>query len=245
MALNDYLTKHYLTSDADPRPKKKKKRKQEERVEVLDQDIEWRTVGNDEDEVIEGAGEPTLKIQGTWVDGEGNVIEDKEEEKEEEKPEERHEETVYRDASGRRIDAMMMRAEARRKAEVEADAQKGLQEGTVQRKQRQQEAKDLEKAKDAPLAVYKDDVQRNEELKAKVRWNDPAAGFISSKTTESGKGLRNKFAASAPPNRFGIPPGRHWDGVERSNGFERRWLDRQSESIDQRPDDYALDSDDE
>lgn len=136
-------------------------------------------------------------------------------------------ETIYRDASGRIINVAMKRAEARRAAEREerrlrdeAEAAKG----DVQRALREQQKRELQDAKYMTLARGADDTEMNEELKARERWNDPAAGFLKKK--KAGRSVTGKplYKGAAEPNRYGIRPGHRWDGVDRGNGFEREWF---------------------
>ncbi|KAK5062743.1 hypothetical protein LTR84_004818 [Exophiala bonariae] len=163
----------------------------------------------------------------------------------EETPEE---ETIYRDATGRRIDVSLKRAEARR-AELEkiAAEKKARDEarGDVQRAEREQRNQDLEEAKFLTVARGADDEDMNRDMKEVVRWDDPMAMYMAQKKAEereiqgptngskgggSGKGhalaapRKKVYQGSAPPNRYGIAPGWRWDGVDRGNGFEKDWF---------------------
>ncbi|KAL1999673.1 hypothetical protein VTN02DRAFT_4186 [Thermoascus thermophilus] len=136
-------------------------------------------------------------------------------------------ETIYRDASGRIINVAMKRAEARRAAEEEKAKEEAAKEallGDVQKREREQRRQELREARAMPLARTVDDEELNEELKARQRWNDPAAQFLTSKKEGVSATGRPIYKGSYAPNRYGIRPGYRWDGVDRSNGFEKEWF---------------------
>lgn len=139
-----------------------------------------------------------------------------------------NQETIYRDASGRIINVAMKRAEARRAEEekrIKEEKEREAQMGDVQRQQREARKQELQEAKAMPLARTIEDETLNDELRARGRWNDPAAGFLTAKTGP-GKSVTGKplYQGSFQPNRYGIRPGHRWDGVDRGNGFEKTWF---------------------
>lgn len=151
----------------------------------------------------------------------------------------KEQETVYRDATGRRVDLAWKRAEARKAAdearEKEEEAKRGLR-GHVQEREREARREMLLDAKTMGFARGADDVVLNEELKGERRWGDTMAAFVGGGDGGSGggsggngggkagKGKRLKgrpvYQGAATPNRYGIRPGYRWDGVNRGNGFE-------------------------
>lgn len=140
------------------------------------------------------------------------------------------EETVFRDATGRRIDVTLQR-EQKRKAEAEKErAAKEALKGEVQIEEARRRREKLEDAALMPLARGKDDEEMNNAMKSEQRWNDPMMQFMSENDKREAGGTaktggrrvkgRPVYKGPAAPNRYGIRPGYRWDGVDRGIGFE-------------------------
>lgn len=136
-------------------------------------------------------------------------------------------ETVYRDAQGRRID--IHEEESRMRQEEESRARKEVEKkewnrGLVQRREESQRLAMLQQASTESVSRYEDDARWNDARRGQVHWDDPAQTFLS-RRTQGRRIVRPVYEGPAPPpNRFGIKPGYRWDGVDRSNGFERKYL---------------------
>ncbi|KAK5169515.1 Pre-mRNA-splicing factor cwc26 [Saxophila tyrrhenica] len=155
-------------------------------------------------------------------------------------------ETIYRDASGRIINVAMKRAEMRAKAEEEEkkkEEELEARKGDVQRREKEERKQNLEDAKVMGVARYADDKDLNEEMKDRERWNDPMAKMVTSKKS-GGKGGKardsgKQYQGAFEPNRYGIKPGWRWDGVDRGNGFERKWFAARNKAKDREALEYA------
>ncbi|WRT67247.1 uncharacterized protein IL334_004214 [Kwoniella shivajii] len=144
-----------------------------------------------------------------------------------------HNETVHRDASGRIIDVAKLKEEERQREEAEKRKElerKEWTKGLVQRQARETRAKEeREMGQRADVGISRDDHRMNNEMREVERWNDPAAGFLTKKKSKGPR--RPKYAGPWAPNRFGIPPGFRWDGVDRSNGFEKKYFQAQNSAV--------------
>jgi pre-mRNA-splicing factor CWC26 len=139
--------------------------------------------------------------------------------------------TVYRDATGRIIDVRTKRSETKRE-EMEKSLRetriKEMNQGVVQREQARLAKERLDQMRGSSLHVTEDDDILNEDLRSIERFNDPVAKFLKKSTSRS-LPPRRVYQGTYGSNRFNISPGPQWDGVDRSNGFEDRWFQKQNE----------------
>ncbi|GAU45027.1 hypothetical protein TSUD_94620 [Trifolium subterraneum] len=170
----------------------------------------------------------------------------------------RNAQPVFRDNKGLRItkeEYLKSKQKTHEKPkEIEIDVAKGL----AQKRKAEAMQKELEAEKDKPFAKTRDDPELDKLLKEKVIWGDPMAPLVkkkhpkpvltnlggSDKMKESGFVVPQEIPAHSwlnrnvdvPLNRYGIRPGPHWDGVDRSNGFDKelfkRMNDKQAEDKD-------------
>ncbi|WWD01259.1 hypothetical protein V866_008202 [Kwoniella sp. B9012] len=151
-----------------------------------------------------------------------------------EEDEEGNNETVHRDASGRIIDVNKLKEEERlrdEEAKRKELERKEWTKGLIQRQARvtrAEEEKEMGERKN--VGVSRDDHKMNKEMQEVERWNDPAAEFLTKKKKSKGP-RRPKYQGPYAPNRFGIPPGFRWDGVDRSNGFEKKYFQAQNSAV--------------
>jgi pre-mRNA-splicing factor CWC26 len=134
--------------------------------------------------------------------------------------------TVYRDKKGRKLEMLseMM------KGPEEAAKSTAPAWGTGLAQQRgKAEKRERDRAEGAkPLARYEIDEDADREKREVMRFDDPMAQHLTRKAPTSSK---PKYRGPpAPPNRFDIQPGYRWDGVDRSNGFEKDFFQAHAHS---------------
>ncbi|XP_055338269.1 BUD13 homolog [Paramacrobiotus metropolitanus] len=159
--------------------------------------------------------------------------------------------TVYRDRkTGKKRDFAAEDEEAAEKAARQKAHEEKFRKwgkGLAQQEKHDQAVQDALHEMSKPLARYVDDSDRDAFLKAQDREGDPMLEYLSKKRnkTQGDAGERPKYkGAPPPPNRFGIPPGYRWDGVDRSNGFEKERFKRSSNKIASAADAYKWSTED-
>ncbi|XP_042065937.1 BUD13 homolog [Salvia splendens] len=156
-------------------------------------------------------------------------------------------EAIYRDKTGKRMskeEYLKSQKKEEKPKEIKLEWGKGL----AQKREAEARIQEMEEEKDKPFARSRDDPDIDAMLKDRVRWGDPMAHLAKKKQLDAllpnlGDSERMKESGfiipqevpthswirrgiDATPNRYGIKPGRHWDGVDRSTGYEKELFKR-------------------
>jgi len=160
-------------------------------------------------------------------------------------------ETTYRDKKGKKVDKLeeykeqqekQLMKEASRRRQTEE-----LREGIVQKRLKSQAIEEWQDIKTAPLARYADDEKLEALQRAAVREGDPMANQARRLSTDKSESFSEKVVNESKPyykgpqpkpNRYDIPPGYRWDGIDRGNGFEDKVLALQSSKSQKKEEEY-------
>lgn len=142
-------------------------------------------------------------------------------------------ETIYRDKSGRIIDIEGKRAEMADKAVKAEQEAKQLQEnlntGDVDKLKNASD--DMKLSNATRFDVAKSSEEYVSLMKGKEQFDDPLLAFSQKeeKVEVSSTGRPTYGKGIQPVNRFNIPAGHFWDGIDRSNGFEQRLVTKRND----------------
>ncbi|CAO1326124.1 unnamed protein product [Diamesa serratosioi] len=136
---------------------------------------------------------------------------------------------VVRERRGRNRDFDQEMEEERQKSEFEA-ARKQVYDrwgkGLKQIEDFEKRTEEYKHEVNKPLARLADDQDLQDHLKDQERSDDPMLQYMRKKKTEENrkKGIEEKplYKGQFPQNRYNIPPGYRWDGVDRSSGYEKK-----------------------
>jgi len=137
--------------------------------------------------------------------------------------------TIFRDKTGRRHNILEQRKADEGKAKkrlAREDQWSKWGKGVLQEKIRKAEEDGATYEESKPLARYADDKDLADYQKSIKRLDDPMEKYFQEKAEK-----RRKRAGGMPiykgnwdQNRYNVRPGHRWDGVDRSNGFEKRYF---------------------
>lgn len=149
----------------------------------------------------------------------------------------REHETVYRDATGRRIDIALAKQEKAREVQRQEERkkkEKQLSQGLVQQREKEAKRAELARISHEGFSRRAGDADTEAALRGKDRWDDPAAAFLSERESHD---ARPVYKGGFAPNRFSIRPGYRWDGVDRGNGHEAKRF-KEMANLNQRRSEY-------
>lgn len=70
-----------------------------------------------------------------------------------------------------------------------------------------------------------DERSRDNESQSRLMADDPMYEYFKQKEKEK-HGTKPVYTRPYPPNRYNIKPGYRWDGVDRSNGYEKKAMEK-------------------